>query len=138
LLGGEITLLTTAADTEGQLCQVEYKAPPRFAGPPPHWHANTTETFYVLEGVMTFQYEDRVLKAGPGSFVRIPPGVVHKFSNEEDVPARFLGTITPGGLEGYFRELSEWAASEPVWPPADPSRLIALAKRYDVHSPAER
>jgi hypothetical protein len=67
--------------------------------------------------------------------VRVPPGVVHRFSNPTEEPARFLGLIVPGGFEQYWVELAELMANEPTWPPEDPARVLALMARYDTFPP---
>jgi hypothetical protein len=41
------------------------------------------------------------------------------------------------GLEGYFAELAALIAASPVWPPADPTAVAALARRYDTFAPAD-
>jgi mannose-6-phosphate isomerase-like protein (cupin superfamily) len=70
-----------------------------------------------------------------GGYLRVPPGVVHAFSNPTDEPARFLGLIVPGGFERHWEELSEIMANEPSWPPADTSPLIELMAKYDTFAP---
>ncbi len=46
-------------------------------GPPLHIHPHTDEAFYIAEGEMTFQLEDRVVVAGAGTFVFVPRGMIH-------------------------------------------------------------
>jgi hypothetical protein len=73
---------------------------------------------------------------GPGAVAVVPPRAVHRFSNPGDAPARFLVLATPGaGLDRYFAELAELIAASPVWPPADPGAVAAIAERYDTFSP---
>jgi len=61
--------------------------------------------FYVLEGTLTVRLGDESRELGPGSFVCVPPGVVHTFSNPGSAPVRLLNFNTPGGWENYMREL---------------------------------
>ena len=44
---------------------------PRGSGPPPHKHLWSDETFYILDGEITFLVEDRIETAGMGAFVSI-------------------------------------------------------------------
>jgi quercetin dioxygenase-like cupin family protein len=134
-LGVTIAYKMSGADTNGAWALLEYVAPPKFAGPPLHWHNVTSELFYVLEGTLTFRQGDEVFKGEPGAMAYIPPGILHTFSNQEDKPARFLTFISPSGLEGYFKELAMLAQSEPSWPPQDMSKLKALYEKYDQHFP---
>ena len=65
------------------------------------------DCFYVIDGDATsFQVNGRRVEAGPGTFVAVPPGVVHTFANEGAEPARVLNLFSPAGLEAYLRELA--------------------------------
>jgi mannose-6-phosphate isomerase-like protein (cupin superfamily) len=130
--GVEIWLKSTAEDTDGGWTLLEYTAPPNFPGPPPHWHKRTDEAFFVLEGTMRFQLDGETTDLAAGGYVRVPPGVVHAFSNPTDAPARFLGLALPGGIETYFEELRDLMAAEPSWPPADMGPLLALMASHDT------
>jgi mannose-6-phosphate isomerase-like protein (cupin superfamily) len=44
--------------------------------------------FYVLEGTLTMLIDGTNRRIGPGTFVCVPPGVVHAFSNPSGEPAR--------------------------------------------------
>lgn len=134
-LGVDLAFKVSSADTNGAWALLEYVAPPNFAGPPPHWHKNTSEAFYVLEGTVAFRKDAEVFKGEPGAMVYIPTGVLHTFSNKEDKPARFLTFLSPGGFEEYFKELAALVQSEPSWPPQDVSKVLALYEKYDTFLP---
>ena len=57
---------------------------PHREGPEPHEHADEDDSFYILEGELTFLLEgsDDVV-AGPGTFVLVPPGVRHTFGEPQ-------------------------------------------------------
>lgn len=116
----------------GAYSLIESTISPRFQGFQPHLHLRMTEAFYLLEGTLTFQLGEQTVEATPGSFVLIPPGIVHTYSNPSDAPARYLLTMSPGGFERYLIELAEMIRTEPVFPPADMSKLTALAEKYDA------
>ena len=82
---------------------------PPNGGPPPHVHRNEDETFYVLDGTPTFRLGDEVVVAGPGDFVNVPKGVLHRFRNLSDEPLRMILTFTPAGIERFFEETLERA-----------------------------
>lgn len=134
-LGVDLSFKVESADTAGAWALLEYIAPPQFAGPPLHWHKVTNEAFYVLEGIVTFRMGEEVFKGEPGAMVYIPTGVLHTFSNQEEVPARFLTFLSPGGFEEYFKELAALAQSEPSWPPRELSKLQTLYAKYDNFFP---
>ena len=129
VLGNELIFKAVSKDTGGALVFMEYTAAPGFGGPPPHVHRKTIEAFYVLEGDLTVRVGDRTSVAGPGAFVLVPPGSVHTFSNAGSGPARFLAVISPGGIEGYFRELSRIMARHGYPPPGPIMR--SLGEQYD-------
>ena len=123
----EIVIKATGDDTAGTLFLAESVIAPGFAGPPPHRHERLHDMFYVLDGTLTVRLGDETFAAAPGTFVCIPPGVVHTFSNPGDVPVRFLNFNTPSGFEHYMRELAEAARSGPLTPEA----IGGIASRYD-------
>jgi quercetin dioxygenase-like cupin family protein len=100
-----------------------------FAGPPPHTHERLHDLFYVLDGVLTVRLGKETIEAGPGSFVCVPPGVVHTFSNRSD-GVRFLNLNTPPGWENHMRDL---ARELPRDRPPAPEDIGRIASRYDFH-----
>ena len=100
LLGGKMIFRATGDDH----CVGELVAEPGFA-PTPHIHRVHQELFYVLEGTFDFLVGDETMRLGPGSFVAVPPGIVHDFCNVGPGIARLLGIATPGGLDRYFEEV---------------------------------
>lgn len=69
---------------------------PSRRGPDLHVHHLHTDAFLVLEGTMTFAIGEGTLHAGPGTFVAVPPDVVHAFRNGGPEPVRFLNVHAPG------------------------------------------
>lgn len=137
LLGNTMAFLAEGQDTGGAWSLLHYTVVPRFPGPPAHWHAHTSEGFYILSGTLTFYMNGSMHKAPEGSFALIPPGVVHRYANETDEAVRFLVYLSPAGFEGYFKELAQLIAAEPTWPPTDLSKLERLTAKYDQHPPLE-
>ncbi len=72
---------------------------PHRDGPELHTHVQEDDSFYVLEGELTFTLPEGEVVAGPGTFVLVPPGVEHTFANRSDRPARFLNVHAPGGFD---------------------------------------
>jgi quercetin dioxygenase-like cupin family protein len=74
--------------------------------PPLHRHQRHAESFFVLDGELTFHLEDRELRAGAGTWVFVPPEVVHSFTVTGSSPAHFLDVHTPScGFGDFVREL---------------------------------
>ena len=83
--------------------------------------------FYVLDGTLTMRLGDEATELRDGSFVCVPPGVVHTFSNRSEMPVRFLNFNTPAGWENYMRDLDAGLAK------GTPSQeeIGQIASRYD-------
>jgi quercetin dioxygenase-like cupin family protein len=135
IVGDVYRFLATGAETGGAYASFEALVPPG-GGPPPHVHTREAESFYVLEGEVTFRAGDETVRAVAGTFVHLPPGLAHSFKNESGAPARMIITVTPAGLEEMFfevgTELAEGATT--ALPPTheEIERLLAAAPRYGV------
>jgi mannose-6-phosphate isomerase-like protein (cupin superfamily) len=64
-----------------------------------HVHDGEDDAFYIVEGEMTFTAGDEEIAAPPGTFVLVPPGVVHGFRNIGDIPVRMLNIHAPAGFD---------------------------------------
>jgi mannose-6-phosphate isomerase-like protein (cupin superfamily) len=64
-----------------------------------HVHDEEDDSFYILEGEMTFLFGDESAAAPPGTFVLAPPGVVHGFRNDGKEPVRMLTIHAPAGFD---------------------------------------
>jgi mannose-6-phosphate isomerase-like protein (cupin superfamily) len=84
---------------------VEINVPARWDGPPLHHH-DFDESFYVLDGELTFQLGETLQSAVPGELVFAPRGAVHTLANLGDRPARYLLVCTPGPFTRYFEQLN--------------------------------
>ncbi len=129
-IGGamSVTIKATSEDTSGSFYLGEAELPAGAQGPPPHTHERLHDMFYMLEGTLTLQLGEETRDLSPGSFVCIPPGVVHTFANRSDEPVRFLNFSTPGGWEDYMRDLSQLLGRET---PPSPKEIGEIASRYD-------
>ncbi len=129
LLGnaGSTSFKAEGKDTGFRLSITENSLAPGFPGPKPHRHRETFDIFYVLEGTVVFRLGDDRLDAPAGSFVLVPPGIVHTFATPSETSARMLNIQAPAGLEQYLREV----ATESHGRPLDPVRMAEIASKYD-------
>lgn len=103
------------AETEAAYSVSEWILETGLKGVGGHSHAANDEVFYVLEGVPEILVGDSWRRCTPGTFLRIPAGVVHDFRNPGETTARLLNLFIPGGFERNMPEISAWfAAQEPV------------------------
>jgi quercetin dioxygenase-like cupin family protein len=79
-------------------------------GPDLHVHRRHTDSFYVLEGELTFEVgptAERIALAA-GGFVSAPPNVAHTYLNDSDADACWLNFHTPDtGFADYLRALRD-------------------------------
>jgi len=93
--GERIAFLRTAADTGGELLELELTLSPDGHVPGAHVHPSQTETFHVLEGTLAFRLGLRRIVAGPGDVVSVPAGAVHRFVNAGGGVARARVEVRP-------------------------------------------
>jgi hypothetical protein len=72
--------------------------------------------------------DDEAVSVPAGSFVLVPPGVVHTFSNPGGEAVRYLSLMSPGGFEQYFLEVRDALGDGPL----DPAVMSELMSKYDV------
>jgi quercetin dioxygenase-like cupin family protein len=126
--GDHYTFLVTGEESGGAYFVMEALVPAG-GGPPPHIHTREDETFYVLEGQIEFHLGDETIDAGPGDFVSVPRGAVHRFHNAGTETARLILTFTPAGIERWFEETLERAPND-VTDEDVPDNLDEVAARY--------
>ena len=135
-LGCLFTVLADSEETGGHYALIESLSP-KGAEPPRHIHRREDETFYVLEGEITFYVGDETYEATPGTFVFAPRGVPHSYTFETDV-IRMLVLVAPGGFEEFFRDpLSSEPAREAKLPPPaegppDVEGIVAALEGYGI------
>ncbi len=71
---------------------------------PRHRHERVTELFHCLNGQMEMFAGDGFLTLDPGDFLHVPPKTAHSFQLKKH-DTRFLGFVTPGDFEPFFRYL---------------------------------
>ena len=135
VVGDVYRFLATGEDTNGKYAMWEALVPPG-GGPPPHVHSREEESFYILEGEITFTIDGKPLVATAGMFANMPVGTPHSFKNESGKPARMLISVAPAGLEKMFFEfgvpLAEGATT--ALPPTkeEIEKLLKLAPNYGI------
>jgi quercetin dioxygenase-like cupin family protein len=88
-----------------QISVNEVVRPGPFQGAGPHFHKEHVDVFYVLEGELEIINGAETLRAGPGTSVVVPPGIVHGFRGPGD--AHYLNIHAPdGGFIEYIRRIT--------------------------------
>jgi mannose-6-phosphate isomerase-like protein (cupin superfamily) len=95
---GNVEFLARSRDTS-RFNLAEITMQPHREGPPMHEHDDEDDSFYVLDGELTFLVDDDEVVAGPGTFVLVPPRVQHTFANRSDSVVRMLNIHAPAGFD---------------------------------------
>jgi quercetin dioxygenase-like cupin family protein len=117
--GARVRILVDAAATGGRLTVVLIEADAGYAAAT-HTHAREDETFYVLEGAAEFRVGEVGRVVSAGGMALLPQGLSHAYRVVAD-GTRLLNVCTPGGLDGFFREVS-----------AHPDALLRVAAEYGI------
>jgi quercetin 2,3-dioxygenase len=133
------TLLTTSPQTSGEFDAFLTEGRPG-REVPPHYHAHTHETFFVLEGAIRLWVDDqqgnresRVLEAGGFGFV--PRMAIHSYRIERT--AKVFG-VTSGGFSDFFRAIARPTKEAGIPEPSDHhipdfARMAQVGAENDVN-----
>jgi mannose-6-phosphate isomerase-like protein (cupin superfamily) len=95
---GNVEFLALSEDSPRFNLSVITMAPGR-EGPGEHVHEDEDDAFYVLDDEIRFVVDGQEVVAGAGTFVLVPPGVVHTFGNPTASPVRILNIHAPAGFD---------------------------------------
>ena len=93
--GERITFRQTAADTGGELLEVDVELTADGHVPGMHVHPAQEERFEVLSGTVRFRKGLRSITATAGDVVVVEPGRAHKFENVGDEGAAMRVQVRP-------------------------------------------
>jgi mannose-6-phosphate isomerase-like protein (cupin superfamily) len=134
VFGGLIIFYALGEDTNGAFTLFEEATSPGSSAFP-HLHHEEDQAFYIVEGEHEFACGGSTFAAGAGSFVYVPRGTVHSFTNVGEKPGRLLIISAPaGGTEAFFFEVGEPATDRSSPPPTsdmlDVAKLREIARRH--------
>ena len=90
--------------TDASYGMVEIVTPPGVQGPPPHFHKEESEFFYIIKGVLDVVRDGEWSRVEAGSFVELPPKTVHTFVNKTDADVVWITGWRPKGFEKFFAD----------------------------------
>jgi quercetin dioxygenase-like cupin family protein len=128
-----VRFLITGEEAAGSVTVFELTVPAaeRLTAPA-HSHDHYEETFYGLDGVLTWMVNDTPIDVGPGQALCIPRGAIHRFDNNGSADAKALCVITPAAIgPQYFREAAEVVNAAAGGPP-DRARMSEIMKRHGL------
>jgi mannose-6-phosphate isomerase-like protein (cupin superfamily) len=105
----------SAEQTGGRLSVLEITEPPN-AEAPLHVHHRDDESFWIVEGDVTFEVGGTTVHARAGDFAFAPHAIPHRYTVGSE-GCRMLFIMTPGGFEQLVRDMSVPAQARAL-PPA--------------------
>jgi mannose-6-phosphate isomerase-like protein (cupin superfamily) len=126
-IGLGIYVRLTGEDTNGAYSLFEYVVPPGLGGPPTHVHTRQDEQFICTAGRVKVELDFVERTMTPGSSMMLPRGVPHMFYNPFDEETRIVAVVSPGGLEKYYKELSELPPG-----PRDMTKVADIMSRHGL------
>jgi quercetin dioxygenase-like cupin family protein len=132
--GQRLTFLRTAADTGGELLEMESNWTLGGDQPAVHYHPHQEEHFEVLEGELRATVDGAAHTLRTGDVLDLPPGTPHSMWNPGPAPARALWQTRPALRSEEFFEmvwrLARTAKEDPENAP-DPDRVAAMMRDFE-------
>jgi mannose-6-phosphate isomerase-like protein (cupin superfamily) len=119
-------IVKIAADMTGGAFSIIEEADP--LDTPPHIHRNEDELWYIIEGEHKIWIGDDEFHAGPRDIIFGPRGIPHAQRRVVPRTGRFLEFFSPGGFEGFFRELAEAESTGSSMPDA----YVRISEKYGI------
>jgi quercetin dioxygenase-like cupin family protein len=129
VVGEQLTVLASGAQTGSY--EIFRQVGPEGSGPPPHTHP-WDESFYVINGDITFHVDGREQVAVPGTLVHFPAGTVHAFQFG-DGGGEMLSMTSREAASHLFTELDREVPPEAP----DFAKLVEISVRHgmEIHAP---
>ena len=122
-----VTHKLTSSQTGGAYYMFEAEFEPE-SGTRVHVHRDEDEVVHVLEGAIEIRLGTRTLQAGAGDVAHLPKHIPHALYNPLKTPLRILAIAIPGGMEGFFDEMST-AMMEPGF---DETKRHSISEKYGI------
>jgi quercetin dioxygenase-like cupin family protein len=126
--GDKDTFKIASEQTGGALTIMETVVPPG-GGTPLHIHHRESEGIYVLDGDLEIVDNGLTIPITTGSFVYMPEGSVHSFTNTRDETSKILILFVPGGFEQCLMEMGDPVIEGQPAPESRSAAEIATAAR---------
>jgi hypothetical protein len=81
---------------------IEVTSPPHVPGPPPHFHKNEKEFFFIISGELDVMGNGEWRHCSAGTFVELPPNTTHTFINNSEENTVWVTGWRPKGFERFF------------------------------------
>jgi quercetin dioxygenase-like cupin family protein len=118
-----------AAESGGEVVEMEFVLPPGCVPPPPHVHRSQVEEYEVLEGRFEVVIEGEWRTLAPGDTASVPIGALHTFRNRSGAPVRVRNWHRPAmRFEEFIEQTSRTLQAAGVTRKRDPRVAIYLSR----------
>jgi quercetin dioxygenase-like cupin family protein len=125
--GTSFLITRSAADTGGELIEMEITLPPGAPSPPRHFHPEQQEQWAVLSGTLSVYVDKGWRTLGEGQSVTIPAGTPHTLRNRSDQTVRVRDSHRPAlDFEDYIERLWQLGREGGLEGPRAITRFAAL------------
>ena len=131
VLGETVTMF--GAEDPSKAFEVHVQEGVAGGGPPPHRHP-WEEAFFILEGEVEISCEGTSQVLAAGSFVQIPAGTTHAYTNVSE-RAKILAIVSDCRGGRLFETLNEHVKSMPEDADALVEHSAKLGVEFDLPSP---
>ncbi len=136
--GERIVFRKTAADTDGELLQLDFFVAPNGFAPRRHVHARVEERIALVSGTLRYYVGGKEGILEPGESVVLPAGVSHTFWNDGTEVAHFIADVRPAlNMETLFETIFGLYRDGKTDRRGFPNLLqnLVLAREYDGYLP---
>lgn len=110
-----ISLRLTSGETGGAYAMYEQTVQPG-EGFLFHGHWESDEMVYVLASEFDFKVDKTHYRVTPGGFIFLPHRCGHSFRNTQRLLGKLLVVVSPGGMEGFWKEMAAYAPGKDIHP----------------------
>jgi quercetin dioxygenase-like cupin family protein len=126
--GSVYAVIRAAADTGGELVEMEFTLPPGAVPPPPHVHPRLIEEYEVIEGSFEVMLDGEWRTLGAGQSASVPEGRLHTFKNRSGAPIRVRNVHRPPArFEDYIEHIYTVCRARGIKTARDPRIPVYLS-----------
>jgi quercetin dioxygenase-like cupin family protein len=127
--GSRYIVRRPAAESAGEVVEMEFVLPTDCVPPPPHVHRSQVEEYEVLEGRFEVVIEGEWRTLGPGETASVPVGALHTFRNRSGATVRVRNWHRPAmRFEEFIERTSRTLQAAGVKRKRDPRVALYLSQ----------
>jgi len=124
-------------DTDVSYGLIEVTSPPKIPGPPPHYHKDESEFFFIQNGTLDVMINGEWKAMSAGNFIELPPKTVHTFINNSEEDVVWITGWRPKGFQEFFTDFGipseQEGAREKSLSDDVVQRVVKECSKYGMH-----